>query len=257
MSLENKNEEDLPTDVSEEQVEMAQQVTPVLPLYSFILVVCLIGVFISQVFTDGIDSIMFGGRLSTSLAGFDKPLFNEGQYWRILTGATLHGGLSHLLFNCYALYTLGKLIEFLSNRAHLANVFLLSALGGGILSLIFLPDGTSVGASGGVIGFLGYMTIYGFKRRKLLPEGFLKNMLINIGFIGFIGIFVLPNIDNFGHLGGLLVGIIYGFFQIPGDLTKDPRQIGATADFFGIISMGVFVFTAILSILLILEKVKF
>ena len=121
------------------------------------------------------------------LAGFVKPLFVGGQYWRILTGAVLHGGLVHLAFNCYALYVLGKLIETVSNRVNIAIVFLLAALGGNVLSLIFLPEGNSVGASGGILGFLGFLTVYGYKRRKLLSPGFLKNMLFNVGFIAFTG----------------------------------------------------------------------
>jgi membrane associated rhomboid family serine protease len=147
---------------------------------------------------------------------------------------------------------LGKLIETLSNRAHLAIIFLLSAIGGGILSLIFIPDTPSVGASGGIVGFLGYLTVYGFKRRKLLPDGFLKNMLFNVGFIAFMGIFVISNVDNYGHLGGLLAGLIYGLIQIPGDLYRDPRMTNQIMKIVGFAALGVFILTAIFSILLLL-----
>ena len=54
----------------------------------------------------------------------------------------------------------------LSNRAHLAIVFLLSAIGGGILSLVSQPDGISVGASGGIVGLIGYLAVYAFRRRQ-------------------------------------------------------------------------------------------
>jgi membrane associated rhomboid family serine protease len=147
-------------EISPEQTENVQRVLPVFPVYSVIIVACLIAVFVCQVIVDGQDSILTGGPASVDLAGFDKPLFAAGDYWRILTGAVLHGGLIHLIFNCYALYSLGRIIETLSNRAHLAVVFLLAAIGGGLLSLAFLPAGTSIGASGGIIGFLGYLTVY-------------------------------------------------------------------------------------------------
>ncbi len=74
---------------------------------------CLIAVSICQFWVDGESGILLGGGKSIILAGFDKSLFLAGEYWRILTGATLHGGLVHLAFNCYALYVLGKLIETL------------------------------------------------------------------------------------------------------------------------------------------------
>ena len=127
----------------------------------------------------------------------------------------------------------------------------MSAFGGNILSYIFLPDITSVGASGGIVGFLGYLTVYGYLRRELLTNAFLKNMLFNVGFIAFTGVFLLPNIDNFGHLGGLIVGAIYGFLQIPRDLHVDPRKAGTTTELFGYAALGIFIFTCILSILLI------
>ena len=233
------------------ETENVQRAAPAIPYYSYILIGCLIAVSLCQFAVDGKDSIMSGGGESTLLAGFVKPLFLAGQYWRILTGAALHGGLIHLAFNCYALYTLGKLIEMLSNRAHLAIVFLLSAIGGGILSLIFLPNGVSVGASGGIVGFLGYLAVYGYKRRKLLSDSFLKNMLFNIGFIAFYGIALSSNIDNFGHLGGLLTGAVYGFLQISGDVYEDPRIVGSTTNSVGYAALGIFVLVCVFSVLVI------
>ncbi len=254
MSLDYRNEEPQ-IEQTEEQTEKYQRASFVMPVYPIILVACLVVVFLCQLY--------FNLNFSILLAGFDKQLFSEGQYWRILTGAALHGNLLHLFFNCYALYILGKLIETLSNRSHLAIVFLLSAIGGGILSLIFVPEARSVGASGGVIGFLGYLTAYGFKRRKLLPPAFLKNMLFNIAFIGLFGILVnmnqsenAPMIDNFGHLGGLLVGAVYGFLQIPSDLYKDPREIGQATKILGFLSLGIFMLTAVFSLLVLLGTIK-
>ena len=253
MSLEYQNEESAET---VEESENYQRATPVFPFYTVALIVSLVAVFLGELAADGQNSLLTGGENSVLLAGFVKQFFRAGQYWRILTGAALHGGIVHLAFNSYALYVLGRLIETLSNRAHLAIVFLLSAIGGGILSLIFIPEIPSVGASGGIVGFLGYLTVYGFKRRKLLPEGFLKNMLFNVGFIAFMGIFVISNVDNYGHLGGLLAGAIYGLIQIPGDLYKDPRETNQITKIFGFAALGVFILTAIFSILLLLGVIN-
>ena len=196
MSLQYQTEEKAET--SAEHDENVQQSAFAVPYYSIILIVALVAVSLAQFATDGSGSILLGGDLSVFRAGFVKPLFVEGQYWRILTGAALHGGAVHLLSNCYALYVLGKLIETLSNRAHLAIVFLLAAVGGGVLSLIFLPEGVSVGASGGIVGFLGYLAVYGFLRRKLLSDAFLKNMLFNIGFIALYGVFLTKRLTITG-----------------------------------------------------------
>jgi membrane associated rhomboid family serine protease len=238
--------------------ETVQRVKPGFPVYSALIIICLIVVAIFQVRVDGTDSILFGGVLSSRIAGFLKPAFLQGEYWRILTGATVHGGLIHLAFNCYALYVLGRLIETLSNRAHLAIVFLLSAIGGNLLSLIFMPgDVPSVGASGGIIGFLGYLAVYGYRRREILTSAFLKNMLFNIGFIALYGILLNRSdeikIDNFAHLGGLLTGAIYGFFQISGDVYKDPREVNRVAEISGLVALGTIIAVCGFSILLLLR----
>jgi membrane associated rhomboid family serine protease len=255
MSIEVQNDEATPAEVESEAVGY-QRATPVFPIHTVALIACLIAVFLSQLKADSQNSTLEDSGLSVLIAGFVKQFFRAGQYWRILTGAALHAGLAHLFFNCYALYVLGKLIETLSNRAHLAIVFLLSAIGGGILSLVFLPEIPSVGASGGIVGFLGYLTVYGFKRRKLLPDGFLKNMLFNVGFIAVVGIFVMSNVDNFGHLGGLVVGVIYGLLQIPGDLYKDPRETPGAVKIIGAAALGVFILTCVFSILLLLGVIS-
>ena len=251
MSLEYRNDEEI--EVGDAQ--QVRRVEPVFPLYSAVLIACLIAVSLCQFAVDGMDTIITGSNNSAELAGFVKTAFVKGEYWRILTGAVLHGGLIHLLFNCFALYQLGRIIEILSNRAHLAIVFLLAAIGGGILSLIFLPGGVSVGASGGIIGFLGYLTVYGFKRRKLMPPDFLRSMIFNIAFIGFMGVFVIPNVDNFGHLGGLIVGIVYGFLQIPSDVYKDPREVGKTSEIVGLAALGAVIAVSAFAILLLFKIV--
>lgn len=174
-------------EVETPQPENVQRATPVTPYYSIILISCIVFVWLCQILILPKETLLLGGQISVGLGGLSKLPFLEGQYWRLLTSATIHGGIIHLAFNAYALFVLGKLIELLSNRSHLAIVFILSIIGGGAMSMAFMPAGiASVGASGGIIGFLGYLTAYGFKRRKLLPNSFLKNMLFNIGLIAIL-----------------------------------------------------------------------
>ncbi|MCV4726153.1 rhomboid family intramembrane serine protease, partial [Escherichia coli] len=79
-------------------------------------------------------------------------------------------------------------------------------ISGGIFSIFFLPEPTSVGASGGIMGLIGYLAIYGYRRRRQLPPDFLKTMLINIGFIAAFGLIAYEFVDNFAHLGGFVAG---------------------------------------------------
>src|SRR3982750_860878 len=93
--------DDAPAD--SEQREVAEQVSPPLPVYTIILIASFAAVTVAQ-FATGLDR-------SILLAGFVKPAFRHGEYWRILTGAALHGGLLHVLLNGYAFYSFGRIFE--------------------------------------------------------------------------------------------------------------------------------------------------
>lgn len=238
------------TEQEEQQVDEPVEYVarPPFPLFTILLIVGIGVVFVAQI-VSGLDA-------SIAAAAFDKLAFRVShEYWRILTGATLHGGPLHVFMNCYAFYSFGKIFEMLSNRAHLTIVFLLSAIGGGVLSLIFVPDGVSVGASGGILGLVSYLTVYAFRRRRFISAEFRKSLLMNIGFILIFGLVLFQQIDNSAHIGGLIVGAIYAFLQIPTDEHTDPRAASSFVEFVGIGALGIYLATCVFSILLILRIV--
>jgi membrane associated rhomboid family serine protease len=213
------------------------------PVYTYILLAAIILVAVTQ-FVTGLDD-------SIERAGFAKQDFLHGQYWRILTGATVHGSIIHVLMNSYALFNVGRIFEMLANRAHLAIVFLLSAVAGGLLSLVFLPDGTSVGASGGIVGLIGYLAIYSFRRKQFISSSFRNSLLFNIGFLFVFGLVLWRVVDNYGHLGGLITGGVYGLLQIPSDPTVDPREARGPVEIAGLVALGVYIAACIFSVVLI------
>lgn len=229
------------------------------PVYTSILIACIAGVVAVQIWVDFPAGIavaeipIFEFTSTAGIAGFVKTAFwPGGEYWRILTGAMLHGFLLHAVINSYAFYSFGRLFEFLSNRAHLAIVFLLAAAGGNFLSLIFLPDGRSVGASGGILGIVSYLAVYAFRRRQFVSAEFRKSLLMNIGFILVFGLVLYQFVDNYGHIGGLIVGALYGLIQIPSDPHVDPRAATSLTEAAGIAALGIFIAVSVFSIYLIL-----
>lgn len=242
---------------SPEAAEFLRSAGGTKPYFTYVLIGCLVAVSIVEILTEHAESLFDVGEKSANIAGLVKPLVLKGEYWRVLTAATLHGFFPlHLYFNSQALYGFGSLVEHLSNRAHLAIVFLSAIVGGGLFSLFFMPDITSIGASGGVMGLIGYMAVYGYRRRRQLPPDFLKTMLINIGFIAAFGVVAYKIVDNFAHFGGLLAGAIYAFFQVPKDLHKNPRAVGTAIEMVGYAALGVFIFVSILTVLLLLRFVS-
>lgn len=231
-----------------EAVEFLQAGKATVPYYSYFLVGCIILVTFVQYSTDTRDLVIPESILK---AGLVKPnFFQNGEYWRILTSAALHGGLLHIYFNGQALYGFGGLIELISNRAHASIVFLLAVICGGMLSVLAMSAGKpSVGASGGIMGMVGYLAVYGYRRKQQLPPDFLRSILINVAFIAGIGIVGYQFIDNFAHLGGLLAGTAYGLIQVPKDPNADPRETGQVVTILGMISLVIFGAGALLAIL--------
>jgi len=235
---------------TQEAIDYVSKGILTVPYYSLILVFCLVAVTIAQLQTERSESWLLFGSESAQVLGLVKPLVWEGEWWRILTSATLHGIFPlHLYFNAQALYGLGSLIEKLANRAHLPTVFLLSVVGGGIFSLFFMPSITSIGASGGIMGLIGYMAVFGFKRKRQLPPGFLRSVLLNIAFIGLFGLVAYQFVDNFAHLGGLVTGALYGLIQIPVKQDANPRMSVFAAEILGALSIAIFIGTAVFTII--------
>jgi len=231
MSLEIRQNDD---ESQLDKAEAPQRERSPIPIYTTTLIIAIGIVFLAQL-AEGVPDP------SVDLAGFVKPAFlHDHEYWRILTCATTHASILHVVMNCYAFYSFGRIFEMLTNRAHLAIVFLLSAVGGGLLSLAFQPDGISVGASGGIVGLVSYLAVYSFKRRNFISPEFRRSLLINIGFILVFGLVLYQVIDNFGHIGGLVTGAIYGVIQIPWDEYTDPRVSSKPVEYAGCVALGIF-----------------
>jgi membrane associated rhomboid family serine protease len=142
------------------------------------------------------------------IAGLVKPLVQEGEVWRLLTGALLHGGLLHLALNVLAIWSLAPLVEAHAGRAALPILFVASALGGSATSVWLLPETPSVGASGGILGIVGYLFVLGYRRRQSLPQGFVGRMGVGILATGVFGVVGYALVDNAMHAGGLVTGML-------------------------------------------------
>ncbi len=135
-----------------------------------------------------------------------NPLIQQGQYYRLITAMFLHGGLLHIFLNMYALKATGEIVESIYGKTKFIIIYFLSGIVSSLASYIF-SDGVSVGASGAIFGLLGACLIFASKMKEKIGKSFLTNILSVIAINIFIGI-TMPNIDNFGHIGGLLGGIL-------------------------------------------------
>ncbi|RDD53376.1 MAG: rhomboid family intramembrane serine protease [Candidatus Korarchaeota archaeon NZ13-K] len=131
----------------------------------------------------------------------------SGRYETLLTSIFLHANLLHLFLNMYALYVLGRIVEISLGRSRYSALYLLSGLSGNLLSALVDELSVGVGASGAIMGLLGYMMAMEYRfTRRLNPSTL------------FIAIFVIfggfsANVDVLAHLGGFLLGLIWGLLR--------------------------------------------
>ncbi len=135
-----------------------------------------------------------------------KALVKSGQIYRLITYAFLHGGLVHLIANMYSLYIIGSQIENNYGKLKFIFIYLVSALTGGLLSAIF-NNNISIGASGAIFGLLGALVYFGFHFRLYLSDA-LKTRIVPVILINLLIGFMVTDIDNACHIGGLIGGYL-------------------------------------------------
>lgn len=138
--------------------------------------------------------------------------------WLIITSMFMHANPTHLLFNMYALYLFGTLIEQRIGSNRFLLLYFLSGIVGGLAFSITNPMSSALGASGAIMGILG-ITIILLPHLKVLfffvvPMS-MRTAGIIFALIDIFGFFNPNNgIANSAHLGGLTVGLIYGLYLL-------------------------------------------
>jgi|SRR5579859_2123916 len=135
-----------------------------------------------------------------------------GEYWRLLSAAFVHANIIHIALNMWCLLYLGRLSERLFGRWQTAVIYLLTGVGGSLLSLAWESDRLSVGASGAIFGLAGAI-LSGVKFGDLsITSGEKRSIFSSVvffaGFSFFMG--MRGNTDNMCHMGGFISGLIIG-----------------------------------------------
>jgi membrane associated rhomboid family serine protease len=185
------------------------------PLATWVILAVTVGVSLWTMLTPAT-----GARV-LELLMLDKQAVQAGEWWRLLTVTLVHANLIHLLFNMYALYIVGPIVEALYGRVLFVTFYLLSAAVASVASYLFFAN-PSVGASGAVFGLFGLLLLstwvhkpaLGRQARLLTRQiGLLIviNLAIGFGLVGFGAV----RVDNAAHIGGLITGAWLGLAVVP------------------------------------------
>lgn len=177
-------------------------------------------------------------------AGLVKERYFQGEWWRLFTAPFLHGNLVHFLMNAAALIYLGRRVEVFARWPHLPMVFLFSACIGGEASARFM-QATSIGASGGLMGWLGFLLVFESLHSHLVPRQAKRRLAAGVLLTGVIGLVGYRFIDNAAHLGGLLAGMVYAGIVFPKSSSSNRPHSTITDRIVGGVSLGILITSAI------------
>lgn len=161
------------------------------------------------------------------------PYIQRGEYWRLVMPMFLHIGFLHLLLNSVGLVVLGRILESVYGYGRFSLLYVACGIGSSFVSMKFSPA-VAAGASGAIFGMAGAMLSIGYLHRAAVPRrwrrsfggGILPLIVLNL-LLGYS----IPGIDNWGHLGGLITGMLLsavlappGIEWVPGSVEEQPSQ---------------------------------
>jgi len=208
---------------------VAPKDSPIVTNMFFGVIVIMFGV---QLVIEGLSfqSIMGPRGATIAVLGAFIPEFfyNNGHYWRALSFGLIHGGLIHIGFNSYFMMQIGPMIENQIGRVKMLVLITTGQVGSAAACFFwyYMVKGyylvPVVGASGWLFGLLGFGISYSHTVGNLqLRDLFLKNL----AFMLVIG-FIIPQISNTAHIGGLLGGLVIGFLPMGRNLRRDSDDDG-------------------------------
>lgn len=141
-----------------------------------------------------------------------EPLVTQGhEYYRIFTSMFLHFGITHLLNNMVMLGALGWNLELEVGKIRFLLIYLLSGIGGNLVSMYHNASTgnyvVSAGASGAIFGIMGGLICVVIANRGRLGRLSARGLLFMAALSLYFGL-TSSGVDNLAHIGGLVCGFI-------------------------------------------------
>ena len=192
----------------------------------------------------GLNVLFYMGQQSditiTRRFGMVPDEVANGQVYRMLTAAFLHASITHILFNMLALWIVGPALENALGKVRFVALYIGAALGGSLCSY-FLdnPRVLGVGASGAVFGAFGAYFVVA-RAHRIDARQVVGLIVVNL-LIGF----VVPGIDNWAHIGGLIAGGALAYAFIATEPLDAPRRRAAQIAAVALLAGAIVLLTAV------------
>ena len=157
----------------------------------------------------GLPALLLYGAKATPL------ILDRGETWRLFAANLLHKDPLHLAFNAFAIWNVGGALERAVRPADYLALIIFTALGTTLMSAVG-SDSISLGASGIAFGVLGASASFGWRRGVRGPLRSYFGLRIVPWLLALFAAGVgSAGVDNWGHAGGLVAGVLLGFFLTP------------------------------------------
>ena len=135
------------------------------------------------------------------------PLVKSGEFYRLVLCMFLHAGLIHIGLNMYSLFIVGPRVEDFFGKWKYLIIYFVSGISASLLSVGMNGNIVSVGASGAIFGLFGALVYFGYSYRGYIGT-IIRSQIVPIVLYNLLMGFFIPGIDMWGHIGGLIGGII-------------------------------------------------
>lgn len=188
-------------------MENSRRTLPI-PYATFGILIVLLIVFLVETFTGGSTN----ARVLLNMGAMNNLVVaSRGQFWRLFTAQFLHIGWLHLASNAVMIYYIGQYLEPIVGSWRFLLIYLLSGVGGNLLSFAYGNDySLSAGASTALFGLFGAIIALYFKNRNVPGINVLGRQALALAFINLFLDLFMQDIDILGHIGGLIAGFLLG-----------------------------------------------
>ena len=132
--------------------------------------------------------------------------------WTIFTAMFVHQEFLHLFGNMITLFFFGSYLSRLVGNTWFTLVYLIGGLAGNLLYLVLGPDySIAIGASGAVYAVAGALVVL-VPNLRIYLYFLLPMPLWMVVLIFFVAFSFLPQIAWQAHIGGLVIGLLAGFY---------------------------------------------
>ncbi|OAY23391.2 hypothetical protein MANES_18G071900v8 [Manihot esculenta] len=151
-----------------------------------------------------------------------KTLLLEHQTWHLFSCPWLHAGLIHLIINLAGVIFLGIYLEQEFGPLRVGLIYIFSAFFGTLVTALFVRDSPIVSSSGAQLGLLGATISALVRNWRIYTNKFVAVMILFAVFACNFMLGLLPYIDNYSNIGGLISGFLLGFALL---FTPQLRQV--------------------------------